>query len=82
MPKLYPEALAFCILWAALAVAGFALVDWKAGIILSVGLFMLIMPASALILSRTSNFTLERAVRWGILVVAALGLASAADILR
>ena len=82
MPKIYPEALAFCVLWAALAVAGFALLDWKAGVILSVGLFMLIMPASAIILSRTSNFALERAVRWGILVVAAVGLASAVDLLR
>ena len=82
MPKLYPEAVAFCVLWAALAVAGFALLDWKAGVVLSVGLFMLIMPASAIILSRTSNFALERAVRWGILVVAAIGLASAVDLLR
>jgi hypothetical protein len=82
LPKLYPEALLFCLLWAALAVAGFALVDWKAGVILSVGLFMLIMPSSALILSRTGRFGLERAVRWAILAVAALGLASAADLLR
>jgi hypothetical protein len=82
LPKLYPEALLFCLLWAGLAVAGFALVDWKAGVILSVGLFMLIMPSSALILSRTGRFGLERAVRWAILAVAALGLASAADLLR
>jgi hypothetical protein len=82
MPKLYPEALAFCFLWAALAVAGFYLLDWKAGVLLSVGLFMLIMPASALILSRTGRFGLERAVRWGILLVAAIGLASAVDLLR
>ncbi|MBV8685674.1 MAG: hypothetical protein JOZ90_12575 [Alphaproteobacteria bacterium] len=80
MPKLYPEALAFCILWAALAVAGFALVDWKAGIALSVGLFLIIMPASAVILSRTSNFALERAVRWGILIIAGLVLLSVADL--
>ena len=80
MPKLYPEALAFCILWAALAVAGFALLDWKAGVALSVGLFMLIMPSSALILARTSNFVLERAVRWGILAAATLVLLSLADL--
>jgi hypothetical protein len=82
VPKLYPEALAFCVAWAALAVAGFTLIDWRVGALLSVGLFMLIMPSSALILSRTSNFALERTVRWGILVVAAIGLASAVDLLR
>lgn len=82
MPKLYPEALAFCIVWTVLAVAGFALVDWKAGVALSAGLFAIIMPASALILSRTSNFVLEKAVRWTILAVAALILFSLADLGR
>lgn len=82
MPKLYPEALAFCIVWAALAVAGFAYVDWRVGALLSVGLFMLIMPSSALILSRTGNFALERGVRWGILALAAIALASAVDLAR
>jgi hypothetical protein len=80
VPKLYPEALLFCVLWTALAVAGFALVDWKAGVALSAGLFALIMPSSALILSRTSNFALEKAVRWAILAVAALILFSVADL--
>lgn len=82
MPKLYPEALAFCIVWAGLAVAGFVLLDWRAGALLSVGLFLIIMPSSTLILSRTSNFGIERAVRWAILAVAAIGLASAVDVLR
>jgi hypothetical protein len=82
MPRLYPEALLFCVLWTVLAVTGFALVDWKAGIALSVGLFALIMPASALILSRTSNFVLEKAVRWAILAAAALVLFSVADLGR
>jgi len=82
MPKLHVEPLIFCIAWAALAVAGFALLDWRAGVALSVGLFMLIMPSSALILARTSNFVLERAVRWGILVVATLVLLSLADLGR
>jgi hypothetical protein len=80
VPKLYPEALLFCVLWTALAVAGFALVDWKAGLALSVGLFALLMPSSALILSRTGNFGLEKAVRWTILAVAALILFSVADL--
>ena len=80
MPKLYPEALAFCILWSLLAVWGWSLLGLTAGLLLSVGLFLIIMPASALILSRTSNFLLEKAVRWGILVVAALVLVSLADL--
>ncbi|MBV9931690.1 MAG: hypothetical protein JO013_12195 [Alphaproteobacteria bacterium] len=82
MPRLYPEALLFCILWAALAVAGFALIGWQAGALLSVGLFMLIMPSSALILTRTGNFAAERIVRWGILAAAAIVTASVADLLR
>ena len=80
MPKLYPEALLFCLLWAALAVTGFSLLGLRAGLILSLGLLVLIMPSSALILSRTGNFALERGVRWGILVVAALATLSLADL--
>jgi len=71
MPR-YPEALLFSILWIALALVGLWLFDWKAGLALSVGLFLIIMPASALTLSRTGNFALERGVRWGILAVAAM----------
>ena len=71
MPR-YPEALLFCLLWVALALVGLWLFDWKAGLALSVGLFLIIMPASALTLSRTGNFALERGVRWGILGAAGL----------
>jgi hypothetical protein len=80
MPKIYPEALAYCILWAALAVAGFAWAGWPGGVLLSAGLFLIVMPTSALILSRTGSFVLERNVRWGILIVAALALFSAIDL--
>jgi hypothetical protein len=80
MPKIYPEALAFCLLWAALAVAGFSLLGLTAGLALSVGLFLLLMPSSALILSRTGNFALERGVRWGILIISALVLLALADL--
>ncbi len=80
MPKLYPEALAFCILWSLLAVWGWAMLGLAAGLLLSVGMFLVIMPASALILSRTSNFGLERAVRWGILLLAAISVFSAVDL--
>ena len=80
MPRLYPEALLFCLLWAGLAIYGGLEVGWKAGAALTLGLFILIMPTSALILSRTGNFALERGVRWAILVVAALIFLSVADL--
>jgi hypothetical protein len=80
MPKLYPEALLFCIVWVALAIAGWFVADMRAGLALSVGLFLIVMPASAITLSKTGNFALERAVRWGILAVAAIILFSVADL--
>ncbi|HEY0130002.1 MAG TPA: hypothetical protein VGB57_01265 [Allosphingosinicella sp.] len=80
MPKLYPEALLFCALWAALAIYGGLELGWKAGAVLTLGLFILIMPTSAIILSRTGSFKLERGVRWAILVVAAAVLLSAVDL--
>jgi hypothetical protein len=80
MPRLYPEALLFCLLWAALAIYGGLELGWKAGAALTLGLFILIMPTSALILSRTGNFAVERGVRWGILAVAAMVFLSVADV--
>ena len=80
MPRLYPEALLFCLVWAALAIYGGLELGWKAGAALTLGLFILIMPTSALILSRTGNFALERGVRWGILALATLVLLSVADL--
>ena len=80
MPKLYPEALLFCLLWAALAIYGGLELGWKAGAALTLGLFVLIMPTSALILSRTGSFQAERAVRWGILAAAAIVLLSTIDL--
>lgn len=72
MPKVHVEALVFSAAWAALAILAGLRAGWIAGTILSVGLLILIMPASSLVLSKTGNFTLERQVRWGILVLAAL----------
>ncbi|MFL6844917.1 MAG: hypothetical protein ACJ8ER_08575 [Allosphingosinicella sp.] len=80
MPKIYPEALLYCILWAALAIWGGLELGWKAGTALTLGLFILLMPTSAFILSRTGNFAIERAVRWGILAVAALIFLSLVDL--
>ena len=82
MPRLYPEALLFCAIWAALAIYGGLQLGWKAGAVLTLGLFILIMPTSAMILSRTGSFKLERGVRWAILTVAAAVLLSALDLQR
>jgi len=78
--KIYPEALLYCILWTGLALAGFHFLGLKAGLALSIGLFLIVMPASALILARTGDFRLERGVRWAILAVAALVLLSLVDL--
>ncbi len=74
------DALIYCIAWAALAIAGWHLAGLKAGLLLSVGLFLIVMPMSAVILSRTGNFGLERGLRWGLLALAALALFSFADL--
>ena len=74
MPKIHFEALIFSLTWAALAIYGGVTAGFMAGAALSAGLLLIIMPTSAFVLSKTGNFTLERQVRWGILVVAALVL--------
>ena len=77
--RLHVEALVYCIAWAGLAILGLNLAGIKAGLLLSVGLFLVVMPTSAIVLSRTGNFALERGVRWGILGLSALILFSLAD---
>ena len=72
MPKLHAEALVFALAWVALAVTAAMRAGWIAGAVLTAGLLMVIMPASSLVLAKTGNFALERQVRWGILVLAAL----------
>lgn len=74
MPKLHAEPLIFCLVWAAVALWGGMASIW-AGILLSGGLAVVLMPVSAMILSKTEDATLERQVRWGILALAALALA-------
>lgn len=80
MNRLYPEAILYCVLWVALALFGLDRLGWKAGLAFSLGLFVIVMPASAIILSRTGNFALERGVRWGILAAAAITLLSLVDL--
>ena len=49
-------------------------------VVLTLGLFLIVMPTSAFLLTRTGNFVLERSVRWGILAVAAIILVSYLDL--
>ena len=74
------DALLYCLAWVALALAGWHVGGLKAGLLLSAGLFLIVMPTSALVLSRTGNFKTERAIRWGILVAAGLMLLSFSDL--
>ena len=75
MPKLHVEPLLFCLAWATLAVVGALLGGIWAGVVVSLGLLVILMPVSALILTRFEDFRFERQVRWGILLLAALALA-------
>ena len=77
--RLNLDALAYCVIWAALAIFAWDRAGTKAGLLVSLGLFPVIMRASATILSRTGNFAAEQAVRWGILAAAAIGLLSYLD---
>ena len=74
------DALLYCLAWAALALLAWRIGGIPLGLIFSAGLFVIVMPASAVILSRTGNFATERAVRWGILALAALALLSFSDL--
>jgi len=76
MPRLYAEPLIFCLAWAALAFAAAIMGSLWAGILFSAGLAIVLMPLSATIIAKTENFALERQVRWGLLILAALALAA------
>ncbi len=75
MPRLYPEPLLFCLAWAALAIAAGVMASIWMGILFSAGLALILMPLSATIITKTENLALERQVRWGLLVIAALAFA-------
>ena len=74
MPKLHAEPLLFCLAWAALAITAAVTANIWMGILLSAGLALILMPLSALVVSQTESMEKERQVRWGLLVLAALGL--------
>ena len=74
MPRIHYEALLFCLAWAALAIAGGLYGGLWVGALLSFGLLILISASSMQILSQTEDPIMERQVRWGILIVAAMGL--------
>ena len=75
MPRIYPEPLLFCLAWAALAITAGVMASIWMGILFSAGLALILMPLTATIVTKTGDFTLERQVRWGLLVLAALALA-------
>ena len=75
MPKIYPEPLLFCLAWAALAITAGIMGSIWMGILFSAGLAIVLMPLTATVVTKTGDFKLERQVRWGLLVLAALGLA-------
>ena len=74
MTRFHPEALLFCLAWAGLAIAGAVYGSWWVGILISLGLLVLVSAASMQIMSQTGDETMERNVRWGILMVTALAL--------
>ena len=75
MPKLHAEPMIFCLAWAALAFAAGIMASIWVGVLFSAGLAIVLMPLSATIVTRTGNFALERQIRWGLLILAALALA-------
>ncbi len=75
MPRLMLEPLLFCLCWILLAIAASVLGGTWAGLAIALGLLLVLMPTSAIILTRYEDEKLERQVRWGILVIAGLLLA-------
>ena len=73
MPRFHAEAFAFCVVWAMAAVGGAMIAGIWAGLFLSAGLLLVLMPVSAAILTRTEDFAIERQVRWGLLATAVIG---------
>ena len=66
----HPEALLFCLAWVVVAAAGYILEGFLAGALLTFGLLLLVMPASAYFIAKRDDFVLERTVRWSILIAA------------
>lgn len=71
--RLHPEPMLFCLAWAVLIIWGGMTSIWL-GILLSGGLAVILMPLSATIITKREDPALERQVRWGLLVLAALAL--------
>ena len=80
MRSLNLEALAFCLTWITIVMAGWILAGWLTGLALTIGLFVLIMGSSTIIFATSGDLLLERRLRWGILTASALLLLSFADL--
>ena len=72
MPRLALEPLLFCLCWILLAFVASVFGSTWAGLAVALGLLLVLMPTSALLLTRYEDEKLERQVRWGILVIAGL----------
>ena len=80
MRSLNLDALLYCLAWAALAIAGWRVGGVRVGLLVTAGLFAIVMPTTALVLSRTGSFQKERIVRWTILAIAGVALLSYWDL--
>jgi hypothetical protein len=74
MPRVHAEALLFCAAWASVALAGGLLGGPFVGLAVAFGLLLVLMPLSAYVLTEKEDERLERQLRWGVLVLAALAL--------
>ncbi len=74
MPRLHADALAFCLAWAALALAGGVLGGMMTGLAVAFGLLVVLMPLSAYALVRKDDERLERELRWAALGAATIAL--------
>lgn len=71
----HPEPALFCAAWVALAVVGFVLEGIVAAGLLTFGLMLVLVPATAYFVTQRDDFVMERVVRWSILIGAGVLLA-------
>jgi hypothetical protein len=70
MPSFNLDALLFALAWAVLAIVGAARSGWVLGIALLVALMLIVMPVSALVISRSGDLARERQIRWALFAAA------------
>jgi len=70
MPAFNIDGAAFALAWAALAIVASAFGGWYAGIALLAALILVVMPTSALVISRSGDLARERQIRWALFAAA------------